>query len=106
MRQSEEKDGINLITLGPLTNLAIALLAKPYLKIRKLVVMGGTSFATGNVRPTAEFNVHADPEAFHITLERVPFLTLVTWETCYKNKFNHSWIMNWIEGESDIKVLL
>mmetsp|Transcript_29811 Transcript_29811/g.5381 ORF Transcript_29811/g.5381 Transcript_29811/m.5381 type:complete len:108 (+) Transcript_29811:355-678(+) len=106
IRQSEEKNGINVITIGPLTNVAIALLTRQSLKINKLVVMGGTSYASGNVRPSAEFNVHTDPEAAHIVFERVPFLTLVPWETCFKNKFEHQWIIDWIQGDSDIKRLL
>jgi purine nucleosidase len=56
---------ITLVTLGPLTNIALALAREPRLPkaIRGLVMMGGTVRAEGNLTPVAEFNVYADPEA-------------------------------------------
>lgn len=54
-----------LVTLGPLTNLAIALNVRPEITrhVDRVVVMGGASFVPGNVTPTSEFNIYADPEA-------------------------------------------
>jgi inosine-uridine nucleoside N-ribohydrolase len=54
-----------IVTLGPLTNLAIALNVRPDLvdQVARLVVMGGAFFAPGNVTPHAEFNVYVDPHA-------------------------------------------
>lgn len=54
-----------LVTLGPLTNLAIALNVRPRLveQVSKLVVMGGAYHVAGNVTPKAEFNVFVDPDA-------------------------------------------
>ena len=54
-----------LVTLGPLTNLAIALNVRPEItrQIDRVVVMGGACFVAGNVTPTSEFNIYADPEA-------------------------------------------
>ncbi|TDD53146.1 nucleoside hydrolase [Saccharopolyspora elongata] len=59
-----ENDDVVLVALGPLTNVALALIAEPRLaaKIRKLVIMGGAHVG-GNVTPTAEFNFWVDPEA-------------------------------------------
>jgi purine nucleosidase len=56
---------ITLVCLGPLTNLAIALNVEPSLMrlLRGVVVMGGAFTVAGNVTPSAEFNVYADPEA-------------------------------------------
>lgn len=56
---------ITLVTLGPLTNVALALAREPRLAkaARGLVMMGGAARAAGNVTPVAEFNIHADPEA-------------------------------------------
>ncbi|MBN9554914.1 MAG: nucleoside hydrolase, partial [Alphaproteobacteria bacterium] len=55
---------VTLITLGPQTNLAIALAADPDLaRMIKGVVMMGGSLSGGNVTPAAEFNVYVDPEA-------------------------------------------
>jgi inosine-uridine nucleoside N-ribohydrolase len=61
---------ITVITLGPLTNLAIALLASPHLRerIERLYVMGGAVRSEGNTIPGAEYNIHCDPEAAAIVL--------------------------------------
>jgi purine nucleosidase len=75
---------LTLVTIGPLTNLALALNLDPDLprRYRRLVVMGGAVRATGNMpSPSTEFNVHSDPEAAAIVLERWPDLMLVPWET-------------------------
>lgn len=51
--------------VGPLTNLAVALLLEPQLPelVSRLVIMGGAFFGPGNVTPDAEFNIYVDPEA-------------------------------------------
>lgn len=56
---------ITLITIGPLTNLAMAIRRDPEAigLLKEVVVMGGVFFNIGNVRPDAEFNVAADPDA-------------------------------------------
>src|SRR4051794_30120805 len=55
-----------LIPVGPLTNIALLLALHPDLKdrIERIVLMGG-AYGLGNVTPSAEFNVWADPEAAH-----------------------------------------
>jgi purine nucleosidase len=57
--------GIEIVTLGPLTNLAQALERWPPLahSIGRCVVMGGAPCSEGNVTPAAEFNIWVDPEA-------------------------------------------
>jgi len=56
---------ITLITVGPLTNLALAIRHDPegVGLLKEVVAMGGVFFNIGNVRPDAEFNVAADPDA-------------------------------------------
>jgi len=56
---------LTVIALGPLTNLALALEADPsrVASVGRVVVMGGAVDVRGNVTPTAEFNMHVDPEA-------------------------------------------
>lgn len=66
VRLANENPGeIVLVTLGRLTNLAVALDMDPQLstKLKKVVVMGGTIFKPGNVTPVAEANLWGDPEA-------------------------------------------
>ena len=62
---ASEPGTITLCVLGPLTNIAMALVKAPEVagKIRELIVMGGSCFELGNVTPTAEFNMHVDPHA-------------------------------------------
>ncbi len=65
------KDGeITLCPLGPLTNVALALIREPKIapKIREIVLMGGGFFEGGNVTPTAEFNIYVDPQAAEVVL--------------------------------------
>ncbi|MBC9206673.1 nucleoside hydrolase [Roseomonas aerophila] len=59
---------ITLCTLGPLTNVAVALARDPSLVrgIAQVVCMAGAFVAGGNRTPTAEFNVLADPHAAEI----------------------------------------
>jgi purine nucleosidase len=56
---------LTLLTLGPLTNLAVALEREPALPglLRRVVMMGGAFGAPGNTTPVSEWNIHCDPEA-------------------------------------------
>jgi purine nucleosidase len=56
---------VTLVTLGPMTNLAVALDREPDLPrlLRRLVFMGGAFRVPGNTTPTTEWNIHCDPEA-------------------------------------------
>jgi purine nucleosidase len=58
-------DEVELVTLGPLTNVAMALHRDPSFagKVKQCVMMGGASDHLGNITPVAEFNVWVDPEA-------------------------------------------
>lgn len=56
---------LTLVTLGPLTNLAVAVLREPELPrlLRRYVLMGGAYRVPGNTAPTTEWNIASDPEA-------------------------------------------
>ena len=56
---------LTLVTLGPLTNVALALRKDPSIAqlYQRVVVMGGTGDHSGNITPAAEFNIYVDPEA-------------------------------------------
>jgi purine nucleosidase len=63
---ARERPGeVVLVTLGPLTNLALALEREPSLPslLRGWVLMGGAFRAGGNTTPTSEWNIHVDPDA-------------------------------------------
>jgi inosine-uridine nucleoside N-ribohydrolase len=61
---------ITLVTLGPLTNLAVAVLMEPRLPrlLRRWIAMGGAFRVPGNTTPVSEWNIHCDPEAARIAL--------------------------------------
>jgi len=69
---------ISIVAVGPLTNVATALVSDPSLasKIRNIVVMGG-SLTGGNITPAAEFNFYVDPEAARIVFDSGVPLTMV-----------------------------
>jgi inosine-uridine nucleoside N-ribohydrolase len=61
---------ITLVAIGPLTNIALAARHEPRIiqNVREVVIMGGALRVPGNVTPSSEFNIHADPHAAHIVL--------------------------------------
>ncbi len=63
------QEPVTLALLGPMTNLAVALVQQPRIveRIRRLVFMGGSAFE-GNTTPAAEFNIFTDPHAAQIVL--------------------------------------
>jgi len=73
---------ITLVTLGPLTNVAVALLRDPSTasKVEKCVIMGGIGFGHGNVVLAAEYNVWVDPEAAKIVFESDLPIVMVGWD--------------------------
>lgn len=64
------REDVSLITLGPLTNVALALMREPRLarRIPGILTMGGST-TCGNITPAAEFNIFADPEAAKLVFE-------------------------------------
>ena len=62
---NEPEGTITLCPIGPLTNIALALVREPRIagRIREIVLMGGGYFEQGNVTPSAEFNIYVDPHA-------------------------------------------
>jgi purine nucleosidase len=74
--------GLEIITLGPLTNLAQAIARKPRIvaNISRCVIMGGAPCCEGNVTPAAEFNIWADPEAARAVLLSGLPVELVGWQ--------------------------
>jgi purine nucleosidase len=66
----EDSGTITLCPLGPLTNIALALIREPKIasRIKEIVLMGGGFFEGGNVTPAAEFNIYVDPHAADVVL--------------------------------------
>jgi purine nucleosidase len=79
-----DNPGITLVTLGPLTNVALALAKDPDVaeKVSRCVVMGGNPCCEGNVTPAAEYNMWVDPEAARMVLRSRMPIDLVGWHLC------------------------
>ena len=80
----EANPGSVLVTLGPLTNVALALQRKPAIatKVSRCVIMGGAPCCEGNVTPAAEYNIWCDPEAARIVMRSGLPVELVGWHLC------------------------
>ncbi|WP_379066593.1 nucleoside hydrolase [Mesorhizobium sp. UC22_110] len=75
----EEPGTITLCPLGPLTNIALALVREPKIapRIKEIVLMGGGFFEGGNVTPAAEFNIYVDPHAADVVFRSgVPIVVM------------------------------
>ena len=80
----EANPGLVLVTLGPLTNIGLALQRKPEIaaKVGRCVIMGGAPCCEGNVTPAAEYNIWCDPEAARIVMRSGLPVELVGWHLC------------------------
>jgi purine nucleosidase len=75
---------VEIVTLGPLTNLALALTREPRLSqsVARCIIMGGNPCCEGNVTPAAEFNIWVDPEAARIVFHSGLNIEMVGWHLC------------------------
>ncbi len=80
----EANPGIVIVTLAPLTNVALALAKKPEIvaKVGRCVIMGGAPCCEGNVTPAAEYNIWVDPEAARIVVNTGMPIELIGWHLC------------------------
>lgn len=76
--------GIELVTLGPMTNVALAVTKAPEIvgMVSRCVVMGGAANVVGNITPAAEYNIWCDPEAARICFRSGLPIEMVGWELC------------------------
>lgn len=86
---------LSLIAIGPLTNLALALVIEPGLPgyYKELVIMGGAYLGKGNTENfPAEFNIFSDPEAAAVVFKKWPMLTMVTWEATLDHNLPNTFV--------------
>ena len=84
LRASEEGE-IDIVALGPLTNLALAIRLdyETMKKAGRIVIMGTAGLGAGNVTPVAEFNIWQDAEAAKIVVESgLEEIIFVGWDAC------------------------
>ncbi|MFN8344017.1 MAG: nucleoside hydrolase [Spirosomataceae bacterium] len=77
---------LELITLGPLTNIALALSKAPEIaqKVKSCTIMGGIGMGYGNITPVSEYNIWLDPEAAQIVFQSGMNMTMVGWDISIK----------------------
>ncbi|GHO89745.1 nucleoside hydrolase [Dictyobacter formicarum] len=99
---------ITLVEIGPLTNLALALHREPRIAqaVREVVIMGGALLTPGNVTPSAEFNIYADPHAAHVVLKAGWPIRMVTLDTTNRTPLTQAQAMEFAQGESAIKTCI
>lgn len=78
---------LELVTLGPLTNIATALAKDPSIasKFKRVVMMAGAACTVGNVTPAAEYNVWCDPEAAQVVFTSGMVMEMVGWEVALQD---------------------
>ena len=75
---------IEIVALGPVTNLALAILQDPAAMagVKHIWSLGTGGFGPGNCTPVAEFNVYVDAEAYQILLGAGIPLTIAGFDLC------------------------
>ncbi len=85
---------ISLICLGPLTNIAAAFRRDPALPsmVDRVVFMGGTYLAPGNITPVAEFNMYVDPPAARAVVQSRTTKTMIPLDVTSKVSFTYDFL--------------
>jgi inosine-uridine nucleoside N-ribohydrolase len=99
---------ITLVPIGPLTTIALALRHEPRLAqaVREVVIMGGALRVPGNITPSAEFNIYADPHAAHAVLHAGWPIRLVTLDTTTRTLLQRELVERLASGGSPVTALM
>ena len=83
---------VTLCPLGPLTNVALAMIREPAIvpRIAEIVLMGGGYFEQGNVTPSAEFNIYVDPHAADIVFRSGAPIVMMPLDVTHKALTTHA----------------
>jgi purine nucleosidase len=92
--QAEDGCTTDVVTLGPLSNLALAVRLCPRMvdAVGRVYVMGGAVHARGNATYTAEYNVEEDPEAAAIVFDAFPAITMLDWAATTAHALPFAWV--------------
>jgi len=84
--RTHEPGTVTLCPLGPLTNIATAFQKAPDIvdRVQEIILMGGAYFQVGNITPTAEFNIHVDPEAADIIFKSERPIVVMSLDVTHK----------------------
>ena len=89
--RAEPEKTVTLVALGPLTNVALALIKAPDIgpHIKQIILMGGAYFEVGNLTPAAEFNIYVDPEAADVVMRSGVPITMASLDVTHKVLTTH-----------------
>jgi purine nucleosidase len=84
--RTEPLGTVTLCPIGPLTNIATALIKAPDIaeRVQEIVLMGGAYFEVGNITPAAEFNIYVDPEAAQVVFRSGIPITVMPLDVTHK----------------------
>ena len=108
----ENPGEITIVALGPLTNIAQAIRAKPEFaaNVKQLVIMGGAIASlpdgAGNITPNAEFNFWVDPEAARVTLRSGIPIELSPLNVSRKSALTKDWYEEMVAEDNTLTALL
>jgi purine nucleosidase len=96
---------ITLLCIGPMTNIALAILKDPSIValVKRVISMGGAFHFPGNATPDAEYNVFCDPESYDIILRAGFDLTIVPLDVTYKCIFTKEHLSRLSEAKPEIR---
>lgn len=85
---------LTVCTLGPMTNLAMAMVMEPRIipRLREVVLMGGGFFEGGNATPAAEYNIFVDPHAAHRVFASGVPVTMAPIDCTYTALMTPDWL--------------
>jgi len=92
--QQAPAGSIDLVAIGPLTNLALAEFLVPGIlrRSRRLSIMGGALRVPGNITPAAEFNFYADPLAADLVMRSGAAIHLYPLDVTHQAVMSPAWI--------------
>lgn len=105
LRLAREHEGrLEVITIGPVTNIALALRLDQELpgRVAAVTAMGGAAYASGNVTPVAEANIWNDPEAAVVMLSAPWPVTLVPLDVTVENIFEEEHLAALLAAEQPL----
>lgn len=83
---------LDVVAIGPLTNLAVALKQDPSIAelVHEVIIMGGAALVPGNLSAVGEANIYNDPEAAQVVMEAPWQVIMVPLDVTLENTFEES----------------
>lgn len=99
---------VTIITVGTLTNLALAIMKAPEMVslVDKVIIMGGAVTVQGNITPSAEANIYADPDSAEYVFRSGIPITLVGLDVTMKTLLPLQELQSWRDKNTRISHLL